>query len=261
MSRLLGPRHPEVRRLRALLRDSRERAREQAFVLEGPRVVSAALDRGVTLEALYVSAGVDRAFPELVARAAAAGVEIAELKEGVLEKVGRTVTPQPVLAVATTPRRTVDELDPGLVLVGVGVGDPGNAGTLVRSAEATGAAGVVFTGGGVDPFNPKAVRASAGAIVGVPVVTTDEPVETLRQMAAQGRRRIGAVSSGGDPYSTAVWPSSCAIVLGNEAHGLAAEVTAALDDRVTIPLAAGESLNVAMAATVLAFAWMSEQRR
>lgn len=227
-------------------------------MLEGPRVVAGALDRGASLEAVYLGFGAEPAFCELVERALAAGVEVAELKEGVLEKLGRTVTPQPVLAVARIPRPTLDDLGLGLVLVAVAVADPGNAGTLVRSAEAVGAAGIVFTAGAVDPYNPKVVRASAGAVTGLTVVEEDDPVVTLDRLGDQGRWRLGALSSGGRSLFAVDWPASCAIVLGNEARGLAPDVSGRLDERVTIPLAAGESLNVAMAGTLLAFAWMRE---
>ena len=231
------------------------------FVLEGPRVISGVLDRGASLDALYLGTGAEQAFEPLVARVRTMGTAISELREGVLEKVGRTVTPQPLLGVAELPTANLEDLGSGLVLVGVAVGDPGNAGTLVRSAEATGAAGVIFAGGSVDPFNPKVVRASAGAIVGVPIVVSQHVPRVLDVLGGQGRTRIGAVSTGGRSLFSADWPAACAIVLGNEAHGLADETLGRLDDRVTIPMAAGESLNVAMAATVLSYAWMREHRR
>src|SRR5262249_45147516 len=143
----LGPRHHRVRRLRDLIRDPRARRAEHAFVVEGPRVVEAALDRDAELQSTYIGPGAARAFASLVGRLRALGVPIEELKEGVLERIGDTVTPQPVLAVASTTRAGLDDLGAdGLVLVAVTVRDPGNAGTLLRSAEAAGASGVVFCG-------------------------------------------------------------------------------------------------------------------
>ena len=96
----LGARHPDVRRLRELLRDTRARAAEQAFVVEGPHALEGALDRGAPIADAYLGPRADTAFADLVARLHAAGVRVHELKEGVLEKVGSTRTPQPVLAVA-----------------------------------------------------------------------------------------------------------------------------------------------------------------
>ena len=94
----LGHRHPEAQRLRALLRDPSARRAESAFVLEGPRLVADALDRGAAVEAVYIGPNAARAFADLLARVDAAGVPVRELKEGVLEKLGSTRTPQPVLA-------------------------------------------------------------------------------------------------------------------------------------------------------------------
>ena len=96
----LGARHPDVRRLRELLRDTRARAAEQAFVVEGPHALEGALDRGAPITDAYLGPRADTAFADLVARLHAVGVRVHELKEGVLEKVGSTRTPKPVLAVA-----------------------------------------------------------------------------------------------------------------------------------------------------------------
>jgi len=251
----LGPRHPRVRRLRELIRDPRARRAEQVFVVEGPRVLEAALDRGAELERAYVGPGADRAFTSLVARLRDLDVPIEELKEGVLERIGDTVTPQPVLGVASMTHAGLDDLDAhGLVLVVVAVRDPGNAGTLLRSAEAAGAAGVVFCGNSVDPHAPKVVRSSGGAVFGIPVVEEDDPVKVLDALGRQGRRRLAAVARGGEPFERVDLTGSVAVVLGNEASGVPADVAAHLDGKVTIPVdPPAESLNVGMAGTVLAF--------
>lgn len=228
-------------------------------MLEGPRVVAAAVDRGVALESLYLGTGAARAFAPLVERVRAMGTSVDELSEGVLEKVGTTRTPQPVLAVA---RRVTQALGPvrgdGTVLVAVDVSDPGNLGTIIRGAEAAGADGVVVCGSSVDVQNPKTVRSSAGAIFGVGVMEADDPMEVLTALRAQGRRCLTTVPNGGQAYDEVDLARSCALVVGNEARGL--EPMAA-DAQVSIPMVSGaESLNVAMAATVLLFE-AARQRR
>jgi TrmH family RNA methyltransferase len=241
------------------LRDPRARAAERAFVVEGPRAVGAALDRGARFEAVYFGPRADLAFPGLTARVAASGAEVAELKEGVLEKVGTTRTPQPVLAVATMPTPGREALTgDGLVVVGVALSDPGNLGTLVRSAEAAGAAAILLGPGSVDAYNPKVVRASAGAIFGIAVVDAESEgwstVEALDALGELGRQRLGATADHGVPYTAVDFTLSTAIVLGNEAHGLGGDVDAVLDGHVAIPMAGpAESLNVAMAGTLLCF--------
>jgi RNA methyltransferase, TrmH family len=258
----LGPRHQRVRRLRELIRNPRVRRAEQAFVVEGPRVVEAALDREAVIESAYVGPGADRAFAPLVERLRNRDIPIEELKEGVLERIGDTVTPQPVLAVASMRRFDLDELSTGgVVLVAVTLRDPGNAGTLLRSGEAAGAAGVVFCGNSVDPHAPKVVRSSGGAVFGIPVVEADDPVKVLDALGRHGRRRIAAVAAGGEPFERVDLTGSVAIVLGNESSGLTAELTSHVDARVTIPTEPpAESLNVGMAGTVLAFE-AARQRR
>jgi RNA methyltransferase, TrmH family len=258
----LGPRHQRVRRLRDLIRDRRARRAEHAFVVEGPRGVAAALDRGAELESAYVGAGADRAFAPVVERLRDLDVPIEELKEGVLERIGDTVTPQPVLAVATMSHADLaDVATDGFVLVAVTVRDPGNAGTLLRSAEAAGAAGVLFCGNSVDPHAPKVVRSSGGAVFGIPVVEADDPVKVLDALGRHGRRRLAAVAAGGEHLERVDLTGSVAIVLGNEATGLPAELATHLDGRVTIPVEPpAESLNVGMAGTVLAFE-AARQRR
>ena len=251
----LGPRHHRVRRLRALIRDPHARRDAREFVVEGPRIVEAALDRGAVLESAYVAPGADRAFRPLTSR-------LRELKEGVLERIGDTVTPQPVLAVASMTISEPEALDrEGLVLVAVSVRDPGNAGTLLRSAEAAGCAGVVFCGNSVDPYAPKVVRSSAGAVFGIPVVEADDPVKVLDALGRQGRRRLAAVATEGESFDRVDLGGPVAVVLGNETEGLPAELDASVDGRVTIPIEPpADSLNVGMAGTVLAFE-AARQRR
>jgi len=228
-------------------------------VVEGPRAVDAALDRGVRFEAVYFGPGAEHAFPALVARVVASDVAVAELKEGVLEKVGTTRTPQPVLAVAPFPAVDRDALArDGLVVVALAVGDPGNLGTLVRSAEAAGAAAILLGPGSVDAYNPKVVRASAGAIFGIPVVDAQSEgwsaVEALDALGEVGRQRLGATATLGPPHTEVDSTRPTAVVLGNEAHGIDADVDARLDGHVHVAMAGpAESLNVAMAGTVLCF--------
>jgi TrmH family RNA methyltransferase len=200
------------------------------------------------------------AFPALIARLEGAGIETLELKEGVLEKVGTTRTPQPVLAVVSTPETDSAALArDGLVVVALAVSDPGNLGTMVRSAEAAGAAAILLGPGSVDAYNPKVVRASAGAIFGIPVVDAESEgwsaVDALDALGELGRQRLGAVSTHqGVAHTDADFTRPTAVVLGNEAHGIDAAVDGHLDGHVHIAMAgSAESLNVAMAATVLCF--------
>jgi TrmH family RNA methyltransferase len=124
----------------------------------------------------------------------------------------------------------------------------------MRVAAAAGADAVVYSAGSVDPFNPKTVRASAGSVFHLPVVESAAPSDVLESMGRLGLRRWAAVSTGGVPYTEIDGASPLALVLGNEASGLPADVAHHVDDGVTIPMRSGaESLNVSTAAAVLCF--------
>jgi len=248
----LGFTSARVKRLRQLVDRPGARARERAFVVEGPTLVGDALDAGVKLECLFVAAG--RTVP-VVDRAVAAGVPVYALAPGVLERVAGTVTPQPVLAIAETVDTDMAAVrGASLVVVCVDVRDPGNLGTVLRTAEASGVGGIICCAGSADIYNPKCVRASAGSLFHTGVVAGGEPVEVLRTVGDWGIRRLGTRAAGGQPYTEADLTVPTAFVLGNEAHGLPAPVAAEVDGWVTIPMAGRtESLNVAMAAAVLCF--------
>jgi TrmH family RNA methyltransferase len=218
-------------------------------VIEGATLVRVAAAAGLALEAVFA----ERDAPPLDDLP----IPVTEVETGALARVASTVTPQPVLAVAARCDTTLGALAPGatFLVVGAGLSDPGNVGTILRSAEAAGADAVVLTQGSVDVFNPKVVRASAGALFHVPVVV-DATADAVGRLAL---RRFGAVAAGGIPYDEAPFGEPCAVVLGNETRGLPDGFP--LDDLVTVPHAGrAESLNVAMAATLLCFEVMRRRR-
>jgi TrmH family RNA methyltransferase len=228
--------------------------------VEGPVLVAEAVAAGWTVEAQFVAAerddvvepGVDGAGP------------VFELAGGVLDRVASTETPQNPIAVVEMPhwatdRSVVAELlaSASFVVVLDRVSDPGNLGTVLRSAEAAGADLVVVTPGSVDPYNPKVVRASAGALFHVPVVEA-----TLGEVVAADLITVGTSSHAAPgrtvrTYTDTDLSGRIAIVMGNEAAGLPAEwndTSGPIQRWTTIPhVGRSESLNLAMATTVLAF--------
>ena len=255
----LGFTAARVKRLRQLLERPSVRRRERAFVVEGPTLVGDALDAGARLECLFVA---PQATAPVVDRAAALGVPVLALAPGVMERVADTVSPQPVLAIVRMVDVDLAELaDQTLVVVCVDVRDPGNLGTVLRSAEAAGVGGIICCDGSVDVYNPKCVRASAGSLFHTRVVAREDPVKVLGTLGDWGLRRLGTRPDGGEPYFRVDFTAPTALVLGNEANGLPAPAAAALDGWVTIPMAGrSESLNVGMAAAVLCFE-AARQRR
>ncbi|HEY4377496.1 MAG TPA: RNA methyltransferase [Acidimicrobiales bacterium] len=262
--RSLSARNPRVVRLARLARRRADRREEQAFVVEGPVLVAEALAAAWPLEEAFVesSRGAEPSLAALVGRLEATGVPVWEVPDGALERAADVATSQGVLAVAGWPEAaapTTDHTD--LVVVLVDVGDPGNAGTLLRAAEAAGAGAVVFGGSSVDPTNPKCVRASAGAIFHVPVRVDADAVAVLHALGRAGFRRLATVVRGGPAYDEVDLTGPIALVLGSEAHGLSAGVLAATDEPITVPMAGrSESLNVAMAGSVIAFEALRQRR-
>ncbi len=179
------------------------------------------------------------------------GLEMTPVAPGVLERVATTVTPRPVVAVGRQRVVAIDDLrSASFVVVLVDVADPGNAGTILRSAEAAGADGVVVCGG-VDVFNPKCVRASAGSLFFLPIAREPDAVRGLETMASWGMCRIGTSAAATQSYDAIDLRGPVGLVFGSEAHGLAAEVERVVDHVVSIPIVGQtESLNVAGAAAV-----------
>jgi RNA methyltransferase, TrmH family len=248
-----------VRRLRRLLHKRAARWAERVFVAEGIELVRTGLDAGCLPESLYLAAegAGDPSAAGVAARATELGVRVFELAPGVVARVADTVTPQPVLAVF--PMLDLPAVGEGgrLAVVMADVRDPGNAGTVLRTADAVGVDAVVACSGTVDPYNPKTVRSSAGSLFHVPLVVAGDPAAALEGMA--GYRRLGAVVRGGEDYASIDWSLPTAIVLGNEATGLPAALP--LDGAVGIPMAGrAESLNVGMACAVLCFEALRQRR-
>lgn len=213
-------------------------------------LVAEAVAAGWSVEVQFVPEGSDAAVD-------GAGV-VFELAEGVLERVASTETPQAPIAIVAIPATSGALLaSASFVVVLDRVADPGNLGTILRSAEAAGAEAVVVTPGSVDPFNPKVVRASAGAVFHVPVIVAE-----IDEVAAAGLSLLGTTSHDAPGRTVAAHTEAdltgrIAIVMGNEASGLPEEWTDTVGPVrtwLTIPhRGRSESLNVAMATTVVVF--------
>lgn len=238
-------------------------------MVEGPTLVAEALQHGAVVEGVYLEIGAEQAaeMAELALVAAQKSVPVYRVAEGVLDGITDTVTPRPVLAVVALPDSSADTVidrarragTPVLVLVDVR--DPGNVGTIIRAADASGAAGVLCCVGTADPFSPKVVRSAAGSVLHLPVVVGLETDEVFAAIMAAGIPVVATVVEGGTAYDTASLSGAHALVLGNEAAGLDRGVLERVDQAVTIPMhGQAESLNVAMASAVLCFE-AARQRR
>lgn len=252
---LSNPRSERVRQVAALGRRA-ARDKQGRFLVEGPQAVRELLGYAVhAAEALYVTGPAGQRHPELVNAARDAGVTVHECTEQVLSAMADTDTPQGMLAVARRVDVPVEEAldavgDSGFAVVLTHVRDPGNAGTVLRGADAFGAAAVLVSAASVDVFNPKVVRSTVGSLFHLPVSVGTPVEELLRACRDRGVRLLAADGSGSTMLPDVDLTGAHAWVMGNEAWGLEPEVLGLCDDVVAIPIQRAESLNLAMAATV-----------
>ena len=273
-----SPRLKAARRLtkRAL----RQRAR--AFLAEGPQAVSEAFYSRAPVSELFVTAEARARHADLVSAMADAGIPVHLVSGEVMAELAQTVTPQGLLAVCGFVDVPLDQAlngsagpdgpdgrnassgPPSLVAVLASVRDPGNAGTVLRAADAAGAQAVLFSDASVDPYNGKAVRASAGSLFHVPLVAGVRLEQAAGALRAVGLRILAADARGGrtlDDLSPAELAAPTAWVFGNEAWGMPEAVLALADESVAVPIyGRAESLNLATAAAVCLYASARAQR-
>ena len=262
---VLSARNPRIATLRRLSGRRSARTEADRFVIDGPRLVGEAVAAGIVIDEVYVPVGALAApdIAALVDELDTLGVAVFVLAPDLFASVASTGSPQPAIAVARPPSGDLDALiaEADALFVLVDVADPGNAGTLVRVAEAAGFGGVIACGNAVEWWNPKVVRAAAGSLFRVPVAVAYDPSVVLAALGARGVATVATVVGSEQCFDACDYRGPVAIVLGGEAHGLPAGVMRSATTTVSIPMhGAVESLNVAMAGAVCAFE-LARQRR
>ncbi len=236
------------------------RRRSDRFLAEGANLVEAASRHGLIREIFVTETAAQRHADLLDQHGAAVHV----VTERAAKALSDTVTPAGLVAVCEHPSAALADVlaqAPRLVAVGVEIGEPGNAGTLIRIADAMGAAAVVFIGHSVDPYNGKCLRASAGSIFAIPVVVAPEMGPAITALQGAGLRVLATTVGGELSLDDADLAAPTAWLFGSEAHGLSTDVAEQADARVTIPMSGGaESLNVAAAAAICLYQSAKAQR-
>ncbi|HEY5836459.1 TrmH family RNA methyltransferase [Streptomyces sp.] len=249
------------------------RGKERRFLVEGPQAVREAIAHpgsgaGRTLIELYATPEAAERHAEIVAAARAAGAPVLTATPEVVAEISDTVTPQGLVGVCRfvdSPFEAILASRPRLVAVLAHVRDPGNAGTVLRCADAAGADAVVLTDASVDPYNPKAVRASAGSLFHLPVAVGVPVAEAVTGLRAAGVRVLAADGAGERDLDAELdedtMAGPTAWIFGNEAWGLPEETRALADEVVRVPIhGRAESLNLATAAAVCLYASARAQR-
>ncbi len=261
-----GAHSPRLKAARRLTKRT-FRQRERAFLAEGPQAVAEAHRYGARLSDLFVTVPARSRHADLVTAVAGAGIPVHVVSGEVMDELAQTVTPQGLLAVCGFIDVPLTELPRTLSLVTLlaNVRDPGNAGTVLRTADAAGAHAVIFADASVDPYNGKCVRASAGSLFHLPVVAGARLEDAVASMRDAGLRIVAADGRAGrsldDPDVQARLAQPTAWMFGNEAWGLPPELVALADETIAVPIyGRAESLNLAAAAAVCLYASARAQK-
>ena len=258
--------NPRIKHLRTVFaatpRPGTRAAADTLIAIEGEHLITEAIRSGLHIDTVFLAADAnanlgDRLADEQHVRTRLAlpqDAEILPIAEDVFRYALPTESPQGIAALVRPRHFLPDDLLTGtpLVLVAAGLQDPGNLGTLIRTAEAFGATGVLTTPGTVSPFNQKALRASAGSVFRVPTIAAI--AGDLDWLRSRGLRLLAAVATGGIPAHQSGLFEPCAILIGNEGAGLSPELLALSDERITLPTPGPvESLNAAIAGSLLLY--------
>jgi TrmH family RNA methyltransferase len=240
----------------------KHRQRQGRFLVEGLQLLHMALDAGARpVEVFYCEdlfAGTEAA--ALLSRFRDTVADLVPVSEHVMHALSQRDAPQGLVATFALSETSLQDLYPTgreLVVVLDRLQDPGNAGTLIRTADAVGAGAVILIEPCVDVLDPKTVRGSMGSLFNLPLVRTDDVTQLFGWLRDSGLRPVGADAQLGSAWGEGLWQGGVALVLGNEARGLSDDVRAHLQDWARLPIVGrAESLNVAVAGGVLMYAWL-----
>lgn len=240
------------------LSDPKHRKREQVFLIEGVKMVEEALREKTGVHLVIASPTlVQHHGKGVIKLAESRSIDILWISEKLMDVVSESKTPQPVLAVVEMKEHGEDELlshDSRLIVICHRLQDPGNLGTIIRTVEAVGAAGIALTPHTVDPYSAKAVRASMGSILRIPAVRLRDGKAFMKQCKQSGFQSVAAVVTGEKSPIDIDFRKPTVIILGQEGAGLPQDIMADVDLRVRIPMAGTiDSLNVAISAAVILY--------
>jgi len=257
--RIESRRHDLVTRFRSLAAEADPAGRR--LLLDGVHLVRDAQAAGLAFEAVAVAASAvspDSEVGRLVAGLRGAGIEVAEASDRAFDALSPVRSPSGIAAIVCRTPTSSAELyaeETPLLVAAIDVQDPGNIGAVIRAAEAGGATGVIACGASASPFSWKAVRGSMGSVLRLPVAIGSTPAHLLAELSAAGLRSIASTARGGLDPDRVSWRGRVVLLLGAEGSGLHADLAAAADECVSIPMVPPvDSLNVAVAGAILIYA-------
>ena len=249
---------PSEARVRSVIQLTQKDARFETglFLLEGPQGLKELIESPELVQEIFATEAAQERYDNILVDLEDQGIKVTLVSQRVMDKLSDTKTPQGIVSVLSHLDVTIAELlatEPKLLAILDKARDPGNAGTVLRAADAAGADGIIFTKESVDLYNPKVVRSTAGSILNLPSVIDQDPIELIAELKRHGIQVFGADSSG-TPITDikgSELSKPTAWVFGNEAHGISLELLELCDQVVAVPIyGSAESLNLATAASV-----------
>jgi TrmH family RNA methyltransferase len=252
-----------IKHLRSLS-DPKHRKKEQVFLIEGVKMVEEAIRDKVGIKMVVASPALVQHHGKAVLKLAETGsIDILWISEKLMDAVSESKTPQPVMALVGMKEHTEDELFAHcskLIVIAHQLQDPGNLGTIIRTAEAVAAAGIALTPNTVDPYSAKAIRASMGSILRLPVVRVGEIEAFVKRCKKTGFQTVATMVAGEKSHFDIDLTKPTVVILGQESAGLSQHIMADVDFRVRIPMAETiDSLNVATSAAVILYEVMRQR--
>jgi len=250
----------QIKQITALLKKSKERKEQKAFVIEGRKMFEEICQDSSRVIKAYFS---DSYVKEQYANKAMPQVPYEIVADSVFDAMAETVTPQGVLAIVKMPEYSLENMiaDAGTLVLLENLRDPGNLGTIIRTAEAAGVSGVILSKESVDIYNPKVIRSTMGAVYRVPFLYVEDFQELLSELRGREVRLLAAHLKGEKTFDKADYSGKVGILIGNEANGLSEEASELANEKVLIPMAGSvESLNAAVAAALLMYEAFRKQK-
>ena len=250
----------QIKQITALLKKSKERKEQGAFVVEGRKMFEEICQEKSRVIKAYFS---ESYFREQYPDGTAPEIPYEIVADSVFDSMAETVTPQGVLAIVKMPQYSLEEMieNAGTLVLLENLRDPGNLGTIIRTAEAAGVSGVILSKESVDIYNPKVIRSTMGAVYRVPFLYVEDFYGLLKELDSRNIRLLAAHLKGTKTFDKADYSGKTGILIGNEANGLSEKASELAEEKVLIPMAGSvESLNAAVAAALLMYESFRKQK-
>ena len=256
MKKIISKQNETIKRIKSLEK-KKYREKYSEILLEGYRLIEEAFDSGLIIKTVLYIESIDKKKAILVDRLSTSGAEVIEADEEVFEYISDTVNSQGLLAIAKMPSNEFEDIPgkpQGFMIYLDCMQDPGNLGTVIRTADAAGADCVAISSGSVDAYNAKVLRSAMGSVFHLPVIQKINGEKFIKDLKCSGYRVIAADLNGAKPYIKMEYGDKTCLVIGNEGSGIRDEILDICDESVKIPIiGCAESLNAAVAAGILLY--------